>query len=61
MIEQRIKEAMAEKGISIYEVSKSTGIRYELLRRTLNESRKLRADELLIILSKTDIELSDIN
>ena len=60
MIAKILKSRLEEKGITIYQLSKSTGIRYELLRRTFNGSRKLTADELVLICGKSGIELSEL-
>lgn len=57
---EKLKKVLELKGISIYKLSQLTGVKYELLRRTFNESRKLTADELVLILNKTGIEFSEI-
>lgn len=46
-----IKRKMNETGTTIYQLSKETGIKYELLRRSLCKKRKLSADEYVSILN----------
>lgn len=60
MISKKISEILNAKGFSIYKLSKLTGIKYELLRRTMIGKRKLSADELILILEKADISFDDI-
>ena len=56
----RLKAALTARGITIYSLSKTTGIQYELLRRVFKGSRKLPADELVLILDKTGISIEEI-
>ena len=60
MLISKLKKEMQENDISIYKLSKLTGIKYELLRRVFVGQRKLSAEELLLILDKTSIEFSNI-
>lgn len=60
MLISKLKKEMQENDISIYKLSKLTGIKYELLRRVFVGRRKLSAEELLLILDKTNIEFSNI-
>lgn len=60
MLISKLKKEMQENDISIYKLSKLTGIKYELLRRVFVGQRKLSAEELLLILDKTNIEFSNI-
>lgn len=46
-----IKSKMDETGTTTYQLSKRTGIKYELLRRSLHKKRKLSADEYISLLS----------
>lgn len=61
---QRIQHSLCryldENGITITYIAKATGIKYELLRRSLKGNRVLTADELAAILTKTKISLEDI-
>ena len=59
-VEFKIKEALKKHNISIYRVAKLTGIRYELLRRSLALQRTLSANELILILKCTDINYEDL-
>ena len=56
----KLKAALTARGITIYSLSKTTGIQYELLRRVFKGSRKLPADELVLILDKTGISIEEI-
>ena len=58
-IQYSLARYLKRKGITIWFVSKATGIQYELLRRSLNGSRVLTADELVSILRSTNITLAD--
>lgn len=53
-----INDHIKKRGITIYYLSKSTGISYELLRRSFNENRELRADELIKIAVVLDYDLN---
>lgn len=57
---QVINKYIKDKDITIYKLSKSTGISYELLRRTLNGTRKLTADELIKIAAALDYDLNSL-
>lgn len=51
---------MEVKGITIYRLSKLTGIKYELLRRIFKGKRKLTAEEFVLICNKTNIKMEDV-
>ncbi len=55
-----LKKSMAIRGITIYSLAKLTGIRYELLRRVFNGTRKLTAPELVTILTLSNIKLEEL-
>ena len=55
MTVKKLKGVLDSKGISLYKLSRLTGIKYELLRRTFNEKRKLTADEIDAVESKSMI------
>lgn len=57
---QRLKAAMAIRGITVYNLAKRIGLRYELMRRVFNGERKLTAVELLIILNAADLEIGEL-
>lgn len=57
---ERLREELVKRGVSLHKVAKITGIRYELLRRTFNEGREMRARELILILERLAIRLEDI-
>lgn len=57
-VKQILKDYTIAKGISIYQLSKLTGIRYELLRRSINENRVLSADELIAIAGALHMNLN---
>lgn len=61
MIIENLKKALHDKGITVYELSECTGIKYELLRRSLNGTRNLKVDELAMILRESGICFEDIN
>lgn len=60
MVANKIKKEMDNRGVSIYRLSKDTGIKYELLRRVFCGERKLTADELVIILDKMGLNYETI-
>lgn len=60
MIAENLKNAMDERGITIYRLSKMIGMKYELLRRVFSGERKLMAEELIEILDKTGISINEI-
>ena len=57
---ERLREEFVKRGVSLHKVAEITGIRYELLRRTFNEGREMRARELILILERLAIRLEDI-
>lgn len=61
MIAEKLLNVMRNKGITIYAVSRLTGIRYELLRRAFRGKRRLTADELALILKQTDIKFEELS
>lgn len=60
MLISKLKNELQKNGISIYRLSQLTGMKYELLRRVFIGKRKLSAEELLLILDKTNIEFGNI-
>ena len=60
IVAESLKAELESKGISIYRLSKLTGIKYELLRRVFQNERKLTADELLLVLRKTGIAFENM-
>ncbi|MBQ7959775.1 MAG: helix-turn-helix transcriptional regulator [Clostridia bacterium] len=60
MVASKLKKLMEERKITIYRLSKITGIKYELLRRVFCGERKLLADELIIILDKMGIDFKSV-
>lgn len=59
-IQRLLSKYMTKNGITISHVARTAGIKYELLRRSLKENRVLTADELVAILTSTEIKLSDV-
>ncbi len=59
-IEKRVKSVLKKHHISMYQVAKKSGIRYELLRRSMALKRTLSANELVLILKVTDIAYEEI-
>lgn len=57
-VKYKLKQYMLENNITIYYLSKSTGISYELLRRVFNGNRKLPSDELIKIAIALDYDLN---
>ena len=57
---RNIQRELDKKNITIYELSKRTGIVYELLRRVFNGSRRLPAEEFVLILEKTGIKFEKV-
>lgn len=57
-IVETLNQYIKDNDITIYKLSKSTGISYELLRRTFNGTRKLTADELIKIAVVLDYDLN---
>lgn len=60
IILQRLKKAMAIKGITVYALAKRIDIRYELLRRVFAGKRNLTAVELIQILQVLEISIEDL-
>ena len=59
-IQKLLAKYLSRNGITISHVARVSGIKYELLRRSLNENRALLADELVAILTSTGIKLKDV-
>ena len=59
-IQDLLSNYLKKNGISISFIAKAAGIKYEMLRRSLNEGRVMTADELVAILLSTNITLEDI-
>lgn len=57
---EKLRAALKRRGITVYRLSKITGIKYELLRRSLTEERKLTAAELVEVLKAVGIGLEEI-
>ncbi len=57
--QQLLAEYLRRNGIKISFIAEAAGIRYELLRRSLNGARVMTADELAAILMNTEITLDD--
>ena len=53
-----INQAVEDKQTSIAELSNRTGIRYELLRRTLHGKRKMTANEFILILEALNFSIT---
>ena len=56
-----INEKKAERGISLAELSRRTGIDYEALRVTLDGNRNLRATEFIDLCQELELDLSDFD
>lgn len=59
-IQYMLADYLKKNGITISFVANAAGIKYELLRRSMNENRVMTADELVAILTSTNITLEDI-
>ena len=57
---EKLRAALKRREITVYRLSKITGIKYELLRRSLTEERKLTAEELVEVLKAAGIGLEEI-
>ena len=57
---EKLRAALKRREITVYRLSKITGIKYELLRRSLTEERKLTAEELVEVLKTAGIGLEEI-
>lgn len=55
-----LQKELKKRNISLARLSRLTGIRYEILRRSFNATRELRADELVRILTCTGIRYNEI-
>jgi predicted transcriptional regulator len=55
-----VRDYIEDHGITMTHVSKKTGIPLELLRRSLNGTRRLQADEFISICACVGIDISDI-
>lgn len=60
MLIRNLQREMEVKGITIYRLSKLTGMKYELLRRIFKGERKLTAEEFVLICDKIDIKMDDV-
>lgn len=60
MISNYLKEYFKANEISQYEVERRTGINHSKINLSLNNKRKLTAEELIIIAIKFDIDLNKI-
>lgn len=57
---ESLRNELMNRGITLHKAAEITGIRYELLRRSFNENRELRARELITILEKTGIPIEKL-
>ena len=57
-VKEILNQHIKDNKISLYWISKKTGIRYELLRRAINGNRVLPADELVRIAIVLDFDLN---
>lgn len=60
MISNYLKEYFKKNNISQYEIEERTGIKQSKISLTLNNKRKLTADELIMIAIVYDIDLNKI-
>ena len=60
MISNYLKEYFKKNNISQYEIEERTGIKQSKISLTLNNKRKLTADELITIAMVYDIDLNKI-
>ena len=60
MISKYLKEYLNENKISQYEVARKTGISQSKINLSLNEKRKLTAEELIKIAKTINIDLNKI-
>jgi DNA-binding Xre family transcriptional regulator len=58
---KRINKRVIERGITRSELSRRTGIPYELLRRSLDGTRKMTADELVLLCRELDLDVADFS
>lgn len=54
-----ISDRIEERGMTITAVSKRAGINNDLLSKTLNNKRKLKADELVVLCQVLGLTLED--
>ena len=59
-IQKVLYDYMRNHGISIIFIANKTGIKYELLRRSLKGERILSADEFVKVINALDIDLKSI-
>lgn len=57
---EKLRNALSNREISLYALSKRIGIEYELVRRMFCGKRKMTAEELILILDKTGIDFEEI-
>lgn len=60
-INEAIKRRADKRGISCAELARRTGMKSELLRRSLKNTRKFRAEELINVCAELEIGLSDLS
>ena len=60
MIAKALKRELDKRQITTYRLSKITGIPYELLRRCFNGTRRLSADEFVLICKKVSIDMESL-
>ena len=58
---ETINEKKAERGISLAELSRRTGIEYEALRTSLSGDRNLKATEFIDLCRELSLEISDFS
>ena len=58
-VQKQISEYITLKGIMISHISKNTGIRYELLRLSLNAKRRMSAEEFVKVCKCLGLEIRD--
>ncbi len=59
-VQYQLARYLKRNGITIAFVAKRAGIQYELLRKSMNGTRVLTADELVAIIVNTEITFDDI-
>ncbi len=60
MLSNYLKEYFKKRKISHYEIERRTGINHSKVNLSLNDKRKLTAEELLLIACKFDMDLNKI-
>ena len=58
-VSEIVGKKVAERGIPIAELARRVGMDREVLRRSINGSRKLRADEFVRVCAELDLTLED--